>query len=249
MTEPGRASVGPRVVAARRRAGLSREELAFRSGLSWPAIAQIESGRRASPRAETLSALAGALGVTTDFLLGRDDVHSLLRHHALLYAGVDDFVATAAPLVAEGVDSGEAALVVTTPRNADALRDRLGEAAGSVRFAVSDDWYSSPRAALARYREFVVQSLAAGASWVRVVGEPPWSADSGEAISRWSRYESFINLAFAARPVTLACPYDESSLAPEIVARARATHCTTLVHGETEPSETYQDPTEFCLDE
>ena len=63
------AGIGARLKAARRRLGWSREELAFRAKLSWPAVAQIESGRREHPRPATLSALADALGVTIDYLV------------------------------------------------------------------------------------------------------------------------------------------------------------------------------------
>ncbi|MGD0195929.1 MAG: helix-turn-helix transcriptional regulator, partial [Candidatus Dormibacteria bacterium] len=55
--------------SARERRGWSRETLAHRSGLSWAAIAQIESGRRREVRASTLLALSSALGVSVDYLL------------------------------------------------------------------------------------------------------------------------------------------------------------------------------------
>jgi transcriptional regulator with XRE-family HTH domain len=245
MTEPAKASLGARLLATRRQAGLTREELAVRTGLSWPAIAQIESGRRASPRADTLSALAGALGVSTDFLLGRE-ASPLLRHHALIYSTVEDFVDTAAPFVEQGAGSGEAVLVVTTPPNVCGLRDRLGGAADGVRFEQSDSWYGSPREAFTRYRDFVTRSLAGGAVWVRIIGEP-FGGGRAADLPRWSRYESLITLAFASEPVILACPYDESALAPEIVAHARATHCTTLERGRTAASAMYRDPVEVCL--
>ena len=54
--------------AARARAGWSRETLAHHSGVSWSAIAQIESGRRRDVRLSSLSALADALGVSVDEL-------------------------------------------------------------------------------------------------------------------------------------------------------------------------------------
>ena len=55
--------LGESLKAARARAGWSREALAYHSGVSWSAIAQIESGRRNDVRLSSLSALAEALGV------------------------------------------------------------------------------------------------------------------------------------------------------------------------------------------
>ena len=54
--------IGESLKAARERLGWSREALAYHSGVSWSAIAQIESGRRKDVRLSSLSALAEALG-------------------------------------------------------------------------------------------------------------------------------------------------------------------------------------------
>lgn len=61
--------------ALRLAAGLSQSELARAAGLTQAGVWQVENGRRA-PNAETLCKLAGALGVSTDALLGRGDEHS-----------------------------------------------------------------------------------------------------------------------------------------------------------------------------
>jgi transcriptional regulator with XRE-family HTH domain len=52
----------------RRVAGISQEELAFRSALHRTQISLLENGRR-MPRVHTLVCLAGALGVTPNDLL------------------------------------------------------------------------------------------------------------------------------------------------------------------------------------
>jgi transcriptional regulator with XRE-family HTH domain len=68
--------------AARERRGWSREVLAVQSGVSWSAIAQMESGRRKDVRLSTLTALSDALGVTVDYLAGRGGKprHALFDH-------------------------------------------------------------------------------------------------------------------------------------------------------------------------
>jgi transcriptional regulator with XRE-family HTH domain len=243
-------TLGMRLAASRQRIGMSREALAVQSGLSWSAITQIEAGRRPNPRAETVAALGRALGVTADYLLGTSDFSSaLLVHHSLVYEGVDDFVATAGPLVAEGLDRDEPTLVVSTPANIDGLRETVDDRAGHVRYADSAAWYHSPRAAFASYRDFARESLDGGAPWLRVVGEPVWTDRSDDEIRVWARYESLLNLAFAPLPLTLTCPYDRSTLPPEIIEHAIATHCSNLSAGSTTSNAGYRDPADFCLED
>lgn len=70
MSEDG---FGPRLRALRNRAGLAQEELAERSGLSVRTIRDLERGRVARPRRETVRLLATALD------LREDDRGELLR--------------------------------------------------------------------------------------------------------------------------------------------------------------------------
>jgi transcriptional regulator with XRE-family HTH domain len=227
---------------------MSREQLAVESGMSWSAITQIETGRRPNPRAETLGALAAALGVTVEYLLGTSSpTGALLDHHALIYADVAGFVETAGPFLREGVADGDATLVVTDPENTDGLREHLGDVAAEIRFADWQTWYGSPRDALVGYRQFATEALDAGAAWVRIIGEPVWAGRTAEEVQTWVRYEAMLNLAFAPLPLTLACPYNETALDPKIVANARTTHCRCLERGHSTPSHEFADPAELCL--
>jgi len=60
--------LGRNVAAARERAGLSQEDLWFRSSVHRTAVSKIERGETI-PRSDTLLKLAGALGVGTDDLM------------------------------------------------------------------------------------------------------------------------------------------------------------------------------------
>ena len=67
---------GPRIQEARVKAGMSQEELAVRMQLAGlqmgqMAVSRIETGKRLVPDFE-LPLLAAALGVTTDWLLGKE---------------------------------------------------------------------------------------------------------------------------------------------------------------------------------
>lgn len=61
------------------------------------------------------------------------------------------------------------------------------------------------------------------------------------------RYESLVNLAFAAAPATIVCAYDTSAFPEEVIAVARHTH--PVAHGGVlTESATYRDTEDFLLD-
>jgi transcriptional regulator with XRE-family HTH domain len=66
------APIARRLKALRENAGMSQQCLAVSAGLSVSLVSQLERGSRADPRMSTITALATALGVTLDELVGRD---------------------------------------------------------------------------------------------------------------------------------------------------------------------------------
>ena len=128
--------------------------------------------------------------------------------------------------LAEGIKRSEAMLAVTTATNIELLREHLGNDARSVEFVDVEQLLQprrSPRSR--RYRSFSDTSSQAtappGFGWS---GEPMWAERSDAEVRLWTRYESLFNLVFAAYPMTVVCPYDERSVAPEIVSQACLTH-------------------------
>ena len=63
-------NLAERVRAGRERVGLSQEKLAQQMGMDRNTLWHIEAGRTKHPRADQLIALAKALEVSTDYLLG-----------------------------------------------------------------------------------------------------------------------------------------------------------------------------------
>jgi transcriptional regulator with XRE-family HTH domain len=241
-------TIGPRVRAARKRLGWTREALAFHAGVSWSAIAQVESGRRTNLRPSTLAALSRALGVSIDYLVdGSASRPTMLNHSAFPYGSDDQFRATVGPFLTEGMERSEALLAVTTATNIELLREHLGKDARRVEFIEASGFYSTPVAALEAYRAFSDAQVKRGAAWVRVVGEPVWPGRSADEIRIWTRYESLFNLLFATSPLTAICPYDVRSVAPEIVRQAQVTHPHTVGDGGISPSLDYTDPGRFAL--
>ncbi len=242
--------IGESLKAARARLGWSREALAFHSGVSWSAIAQIECGRRQDVRLSSLSALADALRVSVDYLIGSTATISrhMLEHRVLPYGSDEAFLARAVPYLAEGVEQRSRVLAVTTPAQIALLREGLGDHADHVEFADSAEWYSSPNAALDSYRTFVHDNVDAGASWIHILGEPVWVGRSDAERTAWTRYESLLNLAFAFAPATIVCPYDTRLTPLGVVDDAYKTHPESSDATETTPSPHYRDPERFLLD-
>jgi len=242
-------AIGNRVIAARERLGWSREALAFHSGISWSGIAQVETGRRRNLRPDTLSALAGALGVTIDYLVGGGPASTgMLDHTALVYGGDDELVNTAGPFLEEGVERSEGVFAVTTKENIELLRKQLGPAARRVEFVESATFLTTPAAVLDSFKAFARGRLEGGAPWVRIVGEPIWAGRSDVEVRLWTRFESLFNLVFADWPMTALCPYDESSVQPEIVRQARLTHPHAIGRESTAGSDDYPGPNRFILE-
>jgi transcriptional regulator with XRE-family HTH domain len=239
--------IGERLRAARTRKGLTREELAVRSGVSWSAIAQIEAGRRTHVRPSTLGACAAALGVTVDYLIGGAPQPALLEHHVLVYRSDDEFVEAAAAFLRSGVASEEPTLAVTGARNLELLREALDSDAERITMADSSDWYSQPVGALNAFRRFATEACERGAAWTRVLGEPVWSGRSADDVKSWARYESLLNLVFAGLPMTVVCAYDAQSLDDELVEHAHATHAATLGPHGVERNARFIDPGDFIL--
>jgi transcriptional regulator with XRE-family HTH domain len=63
-------TLAERIRSLRESAGLSQEGLATQCGLTKQAVQLIEAGRRSNPQVNTVSALAKALGVTVEELIG-----------------------------------------------------------------------------------------------------------------------------------------------------------------------------------
>jgi transcriptional regulator with XRE-family HTH domain len=241
--------IGPRVRAARERLGWTREALAFHAGVSWSAVAQVESGRRTNLRPSTLTALSQALRVSIDYLVdGSRSRPRMLEHSVFPYRTDEQFQATIGSFLATGIERSEAILAVTTAPNIELLREHLGKDAGRVEFIDSSGFLTTPIAALEAFMAFSETSLARGTAWVRIVGEPRWVERSDAEVRLWTRFESLFNLVFGASPMTASCPYDERSVTPEILRQAHLTHPHMLGDRGISQSPDYTDPGRFSLE-
>jgi hypothetical protein len=147
------------------------------------------------------------------------------------------------------MERSESLLAVTTKEQIEILRDSLGDRADLVEFADSTEWYRSPNTAMGGYRTFVNEKLEAGAAWIRIVAEIAPESRSDAEIPAWTRYESFVNLAFASSPTSFICTYDDRSWPADVIADARRTHPVLADGGDAATvNREYRGPEDFLID-
>ena len=159
------------------------------------------------------------------------------RHEALLYAGSADFVDRTAGFLRDGVAAGEPALVVVNAAKIEALRDELGADAEAVTFADMADVGRNPARIIPAWRAFVA---AHPGRRLRGIGEPIWAERSSAELVECETHEALLNLAFAGSPAWwLLCPYDTTTLPPDVLAVAGRTHPFLMRNTESQASATY----------
>ena len=167
-----------------------------------------------------------------------------LVHDAFVYSSHEEFLAGTVPFVEGGIDSGEPILAAPTHANARLLQERLGERASSVDWARDSERHRTVER-LGIFLDYVRRHVDAGATRIRLLGEPCWPPDGGPGVVEWKRYESFLNVALAPHPVWLVCPYDAGSLSPDIVEDACRTHPNMGYGQGRAPSPDFVDPADF----
>jgi len=249
MGEGNRTHIGHRIRAARERLGWSRETLGSRSGVSWGAIAQMESGRRRNTRSDTLLALARALGVTIEYLVGVGaDLPRMFGHQAFSYKTDEEFVDMAERFIDEGLEHSEPVLVAANRENLELIRERLGPRAEQIELADSSPFYEDAPEALSLFRSFVERAVTAGASWARILAEPPWRGRNDEEKRVLMVVESLLDLTFSPLPVTMLCPYDERLVDQKVIEEAKLIHPHIRRGEEIVENDTYRNSAEIALD-
>lgn len=145
------------------------------------------------------------------------------RHEAFLYAGADDFVARALPVLARALNAGDPVLVAVDAGKIELLQDVLGGASRSIVWKDIRGIGANPARIIPIWREFVVRHRDCGRLWG--FGEPVWAGRTSAELVEAQRHEALLNLAFADDPpFTLLCPYDTMALGPEVVREAGRSH-------------------------
>ena len=146
------------------------------------------------------------------------------RHEAFLWRGRTDFVQGLTPFVQEGIDAGEAVMVVVIPEHARWMRKNLGRSASQVKFVDMTELGRNPACIIPAWQNFLDECSGFGRP-VRGIGEPIWPGRRPEEMSECQLHEALLNLAVDPDlPFWLICPYDSEHLDDEVLAEAGRSH-------------------------
>ena len=146
------------------------------------------------------------------------------RHEALLYSGMDEFLAGTVPFLQDGVARSEPTLVVVSAVKIAALTARLGAAATGVQFRDMAQVGANPAHIIPAWNEFV-EIHAAGGRPFRGIGEPIYPERAPAELVECQRHEALLNVAFDAGPSWwLLCPYETTVLPPAVIEEAHRSH-------------------------
>ena len=149
------------------------------------------------------------------------------RHDALLFDTDDRLTDAAVPFLLDGLDHGEAAVIATSPRTADVLRDALDGHPLVHVLARGDVYRARTPTAITTFRRLAEQRAAGGATRVRVVGEVDFGPTERHWLE-WQRYEAVINHALASWPLWGLCVFDTQRLPDPVLDSAMRTHSGVL---------------------
>jgi anti-sigma regulatory factor (Ser/Thr protein kinase) len=148
-------------------------------------------------------------------------------HEAFFYRGDEEFLSGCVEFLADGLRNGEYAVVAVLPEKVRRLRAALGERADQVTFIDMAAAGRNPGRIIQLWRDLVDAAEERGLR-VRGIGEPIWQGRTDEELLEAELHEALLNQAFEEEPLRLRCPYDVTTLAPEVVATARTTHPTVV---------------------
>lgn len=165
-------------------------------------------------------------------------VHDGYRHEALLWSGIDEFVAGTAPFVLGGVEAAEPVLVAVPEEHWSPMREALGPAADEVLYVDMAELGANPARIIPRWLQLV--ETAEGMP-VRGVGEPIWAGRQPVEIDESQLHEALLSIAVGPdAPLWLRCPYDVDGLDDDVLAAAERSHPMLVQDGEYRGSVHYE---------
>ncbi|HWC37896.1 MAG TPA: sensor histidine kinase [Acidimicrobiales bacterium] len=163
-------------------------------------------------------------------------------HEAAFYGDMDSFLAATVPFLRLGLAANQPMLVMVDIMKATELRAALGGDSRRVAFADMSEVGRNPARILPAWQQFVQDNSSDEQRPLRGIGEPIWSSRSDEQVIEAQIHEVLLNRAFAGRAaMSLLCPYDTSTLSPEVIAEAERAHPLISEEGAARQSNHYDE--------
>lgn len=163
-------------------------------------------------------------------------------HDALLYEEDDEFLAGTVPFIRDGVEGGEAVMVVVDESKLDLLRGELERDAAHVEFLDMREVGGNPAHLIPLWLDFAAQHDGEGRPF-RGIGEAVWAGRSPAELEECRRHESLLNVAFAqGSSWQLLCPYDARALDDDVLDAARHNHAGMVDRGARAESNVFTGP-------
>jgi anti-sigma regulatory factor (Ser/Thr protein kinase) len=163
-----------------------------------------------------------------------------LRHNALVYESMDEYVARAVPFLKAGIEAGEGAIVAHTKPGLAVMREALGPQAAGVTFVDVSAAYTRPARTLAAYHEVYVAQLRKTPT-LRAVADVQFGPDPDEW-DLWTAYEAVFNRSFGYLPAWVLCSYDANGTPDPIIEGVWQTHREVVAEDSWTSSDRYEDP-------
>lgn len=162
------------------------------------------------------------------------------RHEAVLHSSPTELARLLAPRIRETADAGHPVVAVLADEPAAALRTELGDVVTGVEFADPARIHAVPAFTAA------IRLTRAGRRTGRAMVIGQYIPDLPGCDARhWARFDIALNVAIAALPITVLCPYaaDDPGL-----PRACTTHPLITDASGSAVSEHYRPPHEAVID-
>jgi anti-sigma regulatory factor (Ser/Thr protein kinase) len=169
--------------------------------------------------------------------------HDRYVHEAVYYDTSSELVDATAPLLRRALAQGEDVALVCTDGNNRALVEALGDN-DRIQMLPRPEIYRKAVTAVAYFRDFVQERLAAGAPRVCILGEANFGTD-GRGLDEWRRYEALLNYALSPFPLWSMCGYDTRVLQEPVLVTGELSHPYLRRDGMQAANLAHVDPAEL----
>lgn len=166
----------------------------------------------------------------------------MTAHTALVYEGLDQFLAGVGRFVRDGLAADDRVMVLASPDKLERLQALLGDDAGRVDVGSSDDAYRPQARAIHLAQAYLHEQPGRR---TRMVAEQDLTRQRPLEVEAYMRQEASANVVYEGFPVSILCAYDAGVVPEGVLSSCRQTHSSLLVDDRIEPNEQYVEPRTF----